>query len=284
MTQPPADGNADQIAYWNAGAGETWANLQDRLDHQLGPLGRAAQDALAPRPGERVLDIGCGSGQTTLDLLRAVAPGGRVLGVDISRPMLEVARRRAEGLAGVSFQEADAASAPFEAGSFDAAFSRFGVMFFADPLGAFRNIARALKPGGRLAFVCWRTPQENLLMTLPLAAAATALPPSDPPPPPAPGAPGPFAFADPGRVWDLLGQAGFSDIGIQAHDEKIGSGDLDATVEVALKVGPLGAMLREHPDRRDAVIDAVREALRPHETEAGVLLDSATWIVTARTS
>ena len=284
MTQPPADGNADQIAYWNAGAGETWASLQDRLDHQLEPLGRAAQDALEPRTGERILDIGCGSGQTTLDLLRAVAPGGRVLGVDISRPMLEVARRRADGLAGVSFQEADAAIAPFEAGSFDAAFSRFGVMFFADPVAAFRNIARALKPGGRLAFVCWRTPQENLLMTLPLAAAATALPTSDPPPPPAPGAPGPFAFADPGRVWDLLGQAGFSDIGIQAHDEKIGSGDLETTLEVALKVGPLGAMLREHPDRRDAVIDAVREALRPHETEAGVLLDSATWIVTARTS
>ena len=282
MSDDAPAGNADQIAYWNAAAGDTWAKLQDRLDQQLEPLGLRAQQALAPRAGERILDIGCGSGQTSLGLARAVAPGGTVLGVDISRPLLEGARQRAAGQAGISFQEADAAVAPFEAAAFDAAFSRFGVMFFADPVAAFGNIARALKPGGRLAFVCWRTPRENIFMSLPLAAAASALPPPAAPPPP-PATQGPFAFADPDHVRAILGAAGFSGIEILAHDQKIGVGDLDTTLEVALRVGPLGALLRENPDQRTAVIEAVREALRPHITPAGVQLDSATWIVTART-
>jgi SAM-dependent methyltransferase len=281
MTDAPSAGNADQIAYWNAGAGETWAMLQDRLDLQLEPLGQRAQQALAPRPGERILDIGCGSGQTSLELARAVAPAGGVLGVDISRPLLEVARQRAAGLDRVTFQEADAETWPFEAETFDAAYSRFGVMFFADPVAAFRNIGRALRPGGRLAFVCWRTPPENVFMSLPLTAAASVLPPPAAPPPP-PSSQGPFAFADPAHVRDILGRAGFGEIEIVAHDQKIGSGDLEVTLEVALKVGPLGAMLREHPDRRTVVIAAVRAAMMPHVTETGVRMDSASWIVTAR--
>ncbi|WP_332764655.1 class I SAM-dependent methyltransferase [Phenylobacterium sp.] len=272
--------NAAQIEYWNAGAGDTWASLQDRMDAQLEPLGQEATAALAPRPGERILDIGCGSGQTSLALAEAVAPGGSVLGVDISRPMLDVARRRA-GPKGPDFLEADAQTYPFEPASFDGAFSRFGVMFFADPVAAFGNIRRALKPGGRLAFVCWRRPDENPFMTLPMAAALSLLP---PPPPNDPLAPGPFAFADPARVRDILSQAGFGDIETAPHDRKIGSGDLEQTLGVALKVGPLGAMLREHPDQRDKVIDTVREALRPHAGENGVKLLSASWIVTARSA
>ncbi len=275
--------NADQVAYWNAGAGDTWAGLQDRLDHQLEPLGRRAMAALAPKAGERVLDVGCGAGQTSLALAAAVAPGGSVLAVDISHPLLEVARRRADGQAGLAFTEADAQTAPFEAASFDAAFSRFGVMFFADPPAAFANIRQALKPGGRLAFVCWRTPDENPFMTLPMAAAAVKLPAPDSPPPALdPHAPGPFAFADPQRVRAILTAAGFGEVELIPHDQKIGSGDLDQTLSVALKVGPLGAMLREHPDRRDAVVAAVRAALAAHDGPEGVKLPSATWIVTAR--
>ena len=280
MSDDAPAGNADQIAYWNATAGETWVKLQDRLDRQLEPLGRRALEALAPRAGERILDIGCGSGQTSLELARAVAPGGTVVGVDISQPMLEVARQRAAGQVGISFREADATTAPFEAAAFDAAFSRFGVMFFADPVAAFRNVAGALRPGGRLAFVCWRTPAENVFMSLPLAAAAAVLPPATEPPPP-PATQGPFAFADPDHVRAVLDAAGFRDIHIRAHDQKISSGDLDTTLDLALKLGPLGAMLRENPDRRALVIEAVRDALRPHATPAGVQLDSATWIVTA---
>jgi SAM-dependent methyltransferase len=271
--------NAGQAAYWNQQAGPTWAQLQEPLDRQLAPLGARAIAALRPRPGERILDVGCGAGAASLELARAVAPGGRVLGVDISRPLLEAARARAEGLAGVDFLEADAQAHPFEPASFDGAFSRFGVMFFADPPAAFGNIRRALKPGGRLAFVCWREPALNPVMTLAMTAARPYV---EAPPPPQPGAPGPFAFADPDHVRTILSAAGFAGVELTPFEAKIGSGDLEATLGLSLRVGPLGAILRENPGKREAVIDAVREAYRPHEGPDGVKLDSATWIVTAR--
>lgn len=274
--EPP---NAAQIAYWNEGAGQTWAELQSPMDRQLEPLGRAAMAALAPRAGERILDIGCGSGATTVMLAEAVAPNGEAVGVDISRPMLDVARRRAEGVTGVSFREADAQAAAFEPASFDAAYSRFGVMFFADPLEAFANIRRALRPRGRLGFICWRAPVENPFMMLPMMAAAQHV---SPPPPPEPGAPGPFAFADPERVRSILGGAGFQGVEIAPHDQKIGSGDLETSLGLALRVGPLGALLREHPEQRDRVVASVREALAAHQGPEGVRLESAAWIVTAR--
>lgn len=270
--------NAAQIEYWNAGAGETWAALQARMDVQLEPLGARAMASLSPVAGERIVDIGCGSGQTTLALAHAVQPGGSALGVDISRPLLDVARSRADSES-VAFQEADAQTYPFAPASFDGAFSRFGVMFFADPAAAFANIRKGLKAGGRLAFVCWRAPAENPFMTLPMAAAAPFLP---PPTPPIPGAPGPFAFADPDHVRAVLTAGGFSDIQLTPHNEKIGSGDLDQTVAVAFRVGPLGSALREHPEKRDQVAEAVRAALAVHDGPDGVKLDSATWIITAR--
>ena len=271
--------NAQQADYWNAAAGPNWAELQEPLDRQLAPLGHAAMAALKPRAGEHILDIGCGAGDTSLDLARAVAPGGQVTGVDISKTLLGVARRRAGGVAGVSFIEADAQTWHFAAASFDAVFSRFGVMFFANPVAAFRNIVAALKPGGRMAFVCWRPPAENPIMMLPMMAAAPYLPPM---PQPEPGAPGPFAFADPERVRGILIEAGFLDVTATPHNQKVGGGDLDTAVGLALKVGPLGGMLREAPDKRDAVIAAVRDALGAHVGPDGVKLDSATWIVTAR--
>ena len=155
--------NAAQIEYWNDQAGLTWAEMQPLLDRQLAPLGRRAMDALSPAPGERVLDIGCGCGDTTLALAERIAPNGAALGLDISAPMLAVARRTAaeRGHTHASFAEQDAQTATFET-KFDAAFSRFGVMFFADPARSFANLARGLKSGGRLAFVCWREPKLNL--------------------------------------------------------------------------------------------------------------------------
>jgi ubiquinone/menaquinone biosynthesis C-methylase UbiE len=278
----PETDNSDQIAYWNADAGENWASLQKYMDAQLEPYGSRAMEALALAPGERVLDVGCGSGQTSLALGQAVGAGGTVVGVDISRPLLDVARRRAAdvGAAQVSFVEADAQTYAFAAAGFEAVFSRFGVMFFADPPAAFANIRRALKPAGRLAFVCWRTPAENAMMTVPHMAAAAHLPPS---PPPTPGAPGPFAFADPARVRDILSSAGFGDIDLTPYDRKVGGGDLEQTLAVSLSMGMLGRALLEHPDKRAMVIDDVREALRPHVDEDGIVrLGSAAWIVTAR--
>ena len=271
-----SEANAQQVAYWNESAGPTWAELQAPLDRQLAPLGRRAMSELDLGPGRRVLDIGCGAGETTLSLAQT---GAEAVGVDISRPLLEIARSRSEGRADVTFLEADAQTHPFPPGSFDAVFSRFGVMFFADPAAAFANIRRALKPGGRLAFVCWRTPAENPIMSLPMQAALAHV--EAPPAPPEPGAPGPFAFADPDRVRAVLASAGFADVAVAPHDEAIGPGDLDTTLALALRVGPLGALLRENPEKRDAVIAAVRAALAPHDGPDGVKLGSATWIVTA---
>jgi SAM-dependent methyltransferase len=276
MTDTP---NAQQAVYWNEAAGPTWAELQGPLDRQLAPLGRAGMAVLQPKPGEKILDIGCGAGETSLELARAVAPGGQVTGADISRTLLEVARRRAEGLAGVEFLEADAQTAAFAPGGYDAVFSRFGVMFFSDPVAAFVNIRRALAPDGRLVFVCWRPPAENPIMTLPMSAALAHVP---PPAPPEPGAPGPFAFADAERVRGILAAAGFKDVTITPHNEKVGGGDLDTVVGLSMRVGPLGGLLRENPDKRDVVIASVREALKAHDGPDGVRLDSATWIVAAR--
>jgi len=235
----------------------------------IGALGLRAIEALAPKPGERILDIGCGAGQSTLALAQAVGPAGLAQGLDISRPLLTVAEGRAReaGLEQARFLEADAQTHAFEPASFDGVFSRFGVMFFADPTEAFRNIRTALKPGGRLAFVCWRSPAENVFMSLPAKAVAHLLPPS---PPPVPHAPGPFAFADGDRLKGILETAGFSAVTLTPHDQKIGSGDLEQTLATSLKVGPPGAVLRENPHLRDEVIEAVRTALAPIRVPRGL--------------
>lgn len=279
MATEPA--NADQIAYWNAQAGETWATQQDKLDRQLEPLGDAAIAALAPKAGERLVDIGCGAGQTTLALAERVGPDGSVLGVDISAPLLAVASGRAEGLANVSFLEADAQTQAFEPGAADAVFSRFGVMFFADPVAAFANIHKALKPGGRLAFVCWRPLAENGWMLIPLGAARKHV--TSQPAMPDPDAPGPFAFADPDKIRRILAGAGFADIGIAPQDFMIGGNPLEEALTLALKVGPLSRLLQEHPDAREAVVGTLRETLAAHLGADGVRLPGAVWIVTART-
>src|SRR5579871_1670619 len=256
-----------------------WAEVREPLERQLAPLGRHALTALAPRSGERILDIGCGGGETTLDLTQAAAPDGAVVGIDLSAAVLAFARRAAKGHARVRFIEADAGTYRFEPASFDAAFSRFGVMFFADPVAAFINIRRSLKPNGRLAFVCWRALEENQLDMLPLKAASAHLPPL---PARDPHAPGPFAFADASHVHNILEGAGFGEIEITAHDEQVGSGDLDTMLKVCSRVGTLGKILRENPELRRAVLPAVRSALAAHVGASGVRLNAATWVVTAR--
>jgi len=275
-------GNADQTAYWNELGGPTWAELSDLLDRQIDDIGQRGLTALAPRAGERLLDIGCGCGRTTLELAERVSPGGEVVGLDISRPMLEVARRRAAaaGVANARFREADAQTAALEPAAFDGLYSRFGAMFFADPTAAFRNLLSALKPGGRLALVVWRSLAENPWMTEPLAAAAAILPPG--PPPLDPTAPGPFAFADGERVRRILADAGFTAIDLAAVDAPIGGNGLADSLTLALRVGPLGARLREAPEFRPKVTEAVRAALAPHVRDGEVWMSGAVWIVTAR--
>jgi SAM-dependent methyltransferase len=203
-----------------------------------------------------------------------------VLGLDISAPMLEVARGRAEaaGARKLAFHEADAQTAALPGGR-DAVFSRFGVMFFADPTAAFANLRSALRPGGRLGFVCWRPLAENLWMRLPAETAAGLVPPA---PPPEPGAPGPFAFADPDRVRRILAEAGFTGIDLTPHDEAIGGLDLEGTVAMSFRVGPLGAILRERPDLAPLLRERVREAVSPWLRGDAVYMPSATWLVSAQ--
>lgn len=278
MLQPSP--NAAQIEYWNARAGETWAQFQEPLDRQIEPLGLAAIDALQPVPGEHIIDIGCGCGQSTLALAARVAPTGSVLGIDLSQPMLEVARQRPRPAANlrVEFRQLDAQTGAIGRGIFDAAFSRFGVMFFSDPVAAFSNIRASLKPGGRLVFVCWRPLGENPWMQAPLQAALPFIPPVAPPDPTAPG---PFAFADPSRVRSILTEAGFASVTTDPLDARIGGGDVEQSLKLALRIGPLGAALREYPELSGKVASAVRDVLSRYLTPNGVLMPAAVWIVRA---
>ena len=285
MTESASAANAAQVDYWNTRVGETWVQFQQQLDRQLLPLGEAGMNALALRPGERVLDIGCGCGHTTLELVARVGPQGLAAGVDISRLMLEVARARAPAGSPLSFLELDAQTTDLAKAAgidaFDAAFSRFGVMFFSDPVAAFANIRLALRAAGRLVFVCWRPLAENAWMRLPLEAAQSLLPPM---PVADPFAPGPFAFADADRVTALLRRAGFSEVSYQPCDTLVSSGDLDQTTQLTLRVGPLGAALREHPQLKDHVTAAVRGALARHVIDGAVRMPAAVWIFQARNS
>lgn len=281
MSQPDSAPNADQAMYWNELGGRTWAEMADLLDRQIAGVSARTLEALAPQAGERLLDVGCGCGHTSLELAARVGPQGEVVGVDISSVLLDIARQRAAGVDNISFIEADAQTHPLEGASFDGLFSRFGVMFFADPKAAFRNLNAALKPGGRLAFVAWRGLMENPWMMRPLAAAARRVAPPAPPPP---GAPGPFAFADRDRLRDILGCAGFNDITIQSVDTPIGGLSPEDALKLAMRVGPLGALLRENPEAAPKVVEDVRKVLEAHAQEGAVWMDGAVWIVTARKS
>ena len=286
-TEPSSGPNAEQVRYWNEQTGPKWVALQAQLDAQLDALGLRAMERAAIAAGEAILDVGCGCGATTLELARRTGSGGEVLGVDISAPMLEVARRRAAeaGLDNARFERADAQTHALPAASRDVVFSRFGVMFFADPTAAFRNLHRTLRPSGRLSFVCWQSLPQNPWMAVPLGVVAqhVALP-----PPPVPGAPGPFAFADRERVTGILVDAGFAEVDFEpAHDELTigGTTDLDEAVKFLLTLGPSAALLAAASDAvRSTVVAAVRDAIAPHHGAGGVCMPAAAWLVRARYS
>jgi SAM-dependent methyltransferase len=248
-----------------------WAEVREPLDRQLSPLGLRAMSALAPRPGERILDVGCGAGQTVGQLAYSVGPSGSVVGIDIAPLLLAIAREQMMALANVSFIHGDAQTSPLQAGTFDAIFSRFGVMAFAEPVDAFCNFHRALKPDGRLAFVCWRSLAENQLDWLPLRAAGLEKDVDTTP----------FSFEDPRRVREVLSAAGFSEIKVEPDEQHVTCGDLEATLTVVTKVGPLGRILRENPRLIADVEQPVRQALTACNGPGGVILKAATWIVTA---
>jgi SAM-dependent methyltransferase len=252
-------------------AAEAWAEVSVPLDLQLSPLGLRAMAALEVAQGETILDVGCGAGQTLLQLAERVGPGGRVIGVDIAPSLVELARRRAADFEHVRLLTDDAETFDLPSGSLDAVFSRFGVMAFANPVAAFSNLRRMLRPKGRLAFVCWRALPENELDYLSLRAAGLQ----------DQADLTPFRFEDPEVIRGTLSAAGFNGIGVEPHDQKVSSGDVDVMLSVLLRVGPLGRILREQPELREAAEPRVRDALAAVADGSGVWLNAATWIVTA---
>ncbi len=253
-------------------AAEAWAEVRVPLDRQLSPLGLQAMDALRLEPGEVVVDLGCGTGQTVRQLAQRVGPAGRVIGVDISPLLLNLARGATQGLEQIDYIEGDAATLDLPPCSIDAFFSRFGVMALADHPAAFLNFHRLLKRNGKIAFVCWRSLAENLLDRLPLEATGLE----------ALADPTPFRFEDASYVRTILEDAGFTEVDVRAHDALVSSGDLDAMATVLLKVGPLGKILRETPALRAEAEPRLRTALAALGDPAHVALKAATWIVTAR--
>jgi SAM-dependent methyltransferase len=270
--------NEDQLKFWNDKAGRDWTELQERMDANLAGIHDAILAFADPRSGEAVLDIGCGTGTTSMVLADRVGPSGRVTGIDLSQPMLELARRRGAARANLNFVLADASLHPF-APEHDLLFSRFGVMFFDDPVGAFTHLRGALKAGGRLAFVCWRTPPENPWASAPVRAARPFLPET---PPPDPLAPGPFAFCDPERIQTILAQAGFSTPRIEPYDGVMNMGrNLDMAAAQTLRIGPLSRAIGDaDAATRQKIVAAVKDAFRPFVISQGdVAPPTAGWLV-----
>jgi SAM-dependent methyltransferase len=266
--------------YWNGEAGERWVAEQEALDRALEPFGQAVLARAPALAGARVIDVGCGCGATTVALADKVGPSGHVLGVDISGAMLDRARARTSALANVEFAQGDAQSWTFPPGA-DLVFSRFGVMFFQDPIAAFRNLAGALRPGGRAAFVCWRAFEDNPWVHVPFVAAEAVVPTRLTTA--APDAPGPFAFADRNRVETILAAAGLVEIAIEGFDHDVMTGaDVERSTDLAMKSGPTGRLLADASESTRALArEAILAAMKRHERGGGVTLAGRAWIVTA---
>jgi SAM-dependent methyltransferase len=250
---------------------EARAELAELIDLQMSPLGLAAIDALAPERGQAVLDVGCGAGETILQLAERVGNTGRVVGVDVAPRVLDVARNRTDHLRQVTLLQEDAANLALPNGSFDGIYSRFGIMFFADPSRAFSNMRRMLKRHGKIGFVCWRSFDENELDFFPVQAAGLSLDADT----------APFSFDNSDTIKNVLRSAGFDRIAVEPHDTSVSSGSTEAMLQVLTRVGALGMILRGTPALLPHVKPQVLAALAAREADGKVSLRSATWIVTA---
>jgi SAM-dependent methyltransferase len=272
--------HADQLDYWNGAGGARWVANQSLRDLMLADFASAALAKAAAQPGESVIDVGCGCGETSAELAEAVGPTGSVLAIDVSAPILAVAAERLAPFPAATTVLADAAAYPFAPASADLMFSRFGVMFFGDPVAAFANLRLALKPSGRLVFACWRTPAENQWMTSALDTVFAIVP---RPPAADPTLPGPFAFADAERVASILTQAGFNAPTFDRYDPivdiSVGAG-VEGAVGTALEFGPTARLLAEQPEEvKDRVVDALRTYYAALAQDGAIRLPAAIWIV-----
>ncbi|MEM1401792.1 MAG: class I SAM-dependent methyltransferase [Pseudomonadota bacterium] len=278
--------NDEQREYWNGIAGKQWVDQDNTLQRLLQP----AADLLLREPrvpdARKALNVGCGGGGETLMLSRALNPQATVTGVDISEPLIALARQRVDAepaLAGrVSFHCTDASAGDLGAPDYDLVFSRFGVMFFDDPIGAFAHIRAHVASDGSLVFACWQQLADNPWVTVPLTAALTVLPPPEIPPP---GSPGPFAFADGDRTRSLLEQSGWTNVKVRAESIDLRwnvASNGTALAQEILKIGPVSRMLQAAPEsEHPRVYEAVAEALLPHIENDTLTLSGAIWIVSA---
>lgn len=279
----PATTSDEQERFWNDVAGPLWVTLEEETERHTAPFGDIALAAATPGHGQRVLDVGCGCGSTTVALGHAVGAAGAVVGADVSTVMLEQAARRVRtaGLRNVTLRNVDAQTADLGSGGFDLVFSRFGVMFFTDATAAFANLRRALRSGGRLVFTCWQQPSANLWMALPGRAALKLF---DLTPPPH-DAPGPFSLADPARVTAVLTAAGFGSINVQPHrlplEFAVGV-SVREWVHQRLLMGPAREKYLASDEQRQCEARAVlSDAVAPYRAGDRLRIDGAAWLVTA---
>ena len=270
---------AEQTMQWGSRRGHAWVEAQELLDRLFQPFENVLVDAVGATGGRRVLDIGCGTGSTTVAVARRLGAGGSTVGVDISEPMIAAARVRAEReRVPATFVRADAQTYAFEPASYDTIISRFGVMFFDDSVRAFANLRRAAKDGAALRAIVWRSAEDNPFMTVAERAAAPLLPNL---PVRKPHEPGQFAFGDPQRVRSILEQSGWSQIDIRPLDVECALPEKDL-VAYLTRLGPVGVALQEADERtRARVIDAARAAFEPYVRAAEVRFTAACWMVGA---
>lgn len=273
---------ADQATYWNEQGGEKWVQNLDHIDRMIGGFNSHLFGAAAPRRGEKVLDVGCGGGTTSAALAQLVGTGGQVVGVVISSVILQAARIRQAEVGNLRLELGDAASFEFEPGYFDLITSRFGVMFFDTPTKAFGNLRAALKPDGRITFICWRALAENPWMSAPAEAAFEILP---RPEPPGPDAPGPFSLADPDKLTTSLETAGFNAVQIDPIDEVLNLGPPEGALDFLKRMGPAAAPLQEASEAdAQAAINAIRNVLSTYLSDGSVWMPGAVWVARANAS
>ncbi|MCY1500454.1 Ubiquinone/menaquinone biosynthesis C-methyltransferase UbiE [compost metagenome] len=277
--QATGNGAGEQAALWNGPSGQAWVAQQALLDQMFQPLEALLVGAVDAGAARHVLDVGCGAGATTLELARRIGARGQCTGIDISGPLVDAARSRAqrEGVP-ATFVQADAQTHAFAPGSFDAIVSRLGVMFFTDPVAAFANLRRAAKAGAVLRCIAWRSAADNPFMTTAERAAAPLLPTL---PPRQPGAPGQFAFGDRQRVQSILDESGWGDIDIEPVDVEC-TLPAEALERYFTSLGPVGLALQGvDAATRDAVIAAVRPAFAPYVQGETVSYTAACWMISA---
>jgi ubiquinone/menaquinone biosynthesis C-methylase UbiE len=269
-----------QAALWNGRSGHAWADAQDMLDQVLRPFEDLLVDAVGAASANRVLDVGCGTGSTTRAVARRLGAHGHCIGIDISGPMIAAARSSAEREdSPARFVHADAQTHAFAPASFDMIISRFGVMFFDDPVTAFANLRRAATEGGALGFIAWRSAAENPFMTAAERAAAPLLPNL---PPRRPDAPGQFFLADRQRIASILESSGWAEIDIRPIDVDCTLPETELVGYIS-RLGPVGLILAEADERtRMQVIATVRPAFDPYVRGTEARFTAACWMVGAR--